>query len=227
MRELLMDAFAVAMRDPDVGVVVITGAGGNFSAGSDLTRVAEQDTPARVERMALFQRFVLGWRDAPKPVIVAVEGSAAGGGLSMALVADWAVAAEDAFFLPGWLRIGLVPDVACVWLLSRVLGEKRAWDWIVRGGRMDGAAAAEAGVVTDVCEPGDALTRALRIADSAVELPTHALTATKRLFRLALASHPSDFLLGELYAEAYLFGTADHREGVASFLEKRHPDWRT
>lgn len=225
MRAQLVPAFGEVADDDEVRAIVVTGAGEHFCGGSDLRAIKGQDIRGRVERTAVFQRFILSWAEIPKPVLVAVEGAAAGGGVAMTLASDWAVAAEDAYFVPGYIRIALVPDVSMMWMLVRAIGEKKAKDWILSNRRVTAEEALTWGLLSVTCGSGAALETARAKAHELAELPGEAVAATKRLFVLARSSHPRDFILGELYAIGYLFRGDEHTEGVDAFLEKRKPNW--
>ncbi|MBX3093760.1 MAG: enoyl-CoA hydratase/isomerase family protein [Cryobacterium sp.] len=223
MRELLMQQFDRAAADSDVAAIVITGDGGNFSAGSDIGAILDQSLEARTERLAEFQLFLAGWRQLEKPVLIAVEGAAAGGGVSMVLAADWAIGSTDSRFTGGWVALGLAPDAGALWWLVRVLGRKRAFEWVHSRSSMTATDAASSGMLTATCPPGEALRAALERAQQLVSLPAAARAETKRLMAAALqAPSLDDYLPLELSSLASLFASEEHREAVRAFLARRH-----
>src|SRR5215467_932494 len=168
-------------RDPSVRAVVITGAGRGFSAGQDLTAFGEAGDVAAMLR-ATYHVNVLAIRSLEKPVIAAVNGVCAGAGLSLACACDIRLASDAAFFVPGFVGIGLVPDSGGTYLIQRLLGTARAFEWMTSNRRLTAAEAHAWGLVSDVVE---ADSFAARVAERAAQLaaaPTAAIALTKRLF---------------------------------------------
>ena len=222
MRRLLMACFAEAFADGAVGAIVVTGANAAFSAGSDIAAIPGQAVVERVERLERFQDFVARWSEQPKPVIAAVEGPVAGGGVSMVLASDVAIASSEARFVGGWLQLGLAPDAGAVWSLVRTLGPKRAFDWLHGGSELGAARAEELGVVTAICEPGQALTAAIARAEIVLRAPVSARAASKRLFAEAMANPDLRSYLAVESAElAALFSSVEHLEAVEAYLRRR------
>lgn len=222
MRELLMQQFARAAADSDVAAIVITGDGGNFSAGSDIGAILDQLIELRTERLKEFQLFLAGWRELEKPVLVAVEGAAAGGGVSMVLAADWAVGSTESRFTGGWVALGLAPDAGALWWLVRSLGRKRAFEWVHARSPMTATDAAASGVLTATCPPGEALRVALERAQQLMALPATARAETKKLIAAALqAPTLDDYLPIERSSLASLFASEEHTEAVRAFLARR------
>lgn len=221
MREQFMAAFQDAVAAYAVAAIVITGAGGNFSAGGDISAMAAQTTAERVELLGRIQRFMLTWPTIPKPILVAVEGAAAGGGVALTLAADWAVAASDARFVAGWLAIALAPDMGAAWWAPRVLGPKRAFDWL-HGARIHAAEALATGLVSAVCEPGAARAMAVARAQQMVALPAAGRAAAKRMIAASLATADrAAFAEIELDEMTRLIDSDDHRLAVEAFLMRK------
>jgi 2-(1,2-epoxy-1,2-dihydrophenyl)acetyl-CoA isomerase len=224
MRTRLMAAFSGCLepRADPASAIVITGANGGFSAGSDIGAMLSQPVQERTERLTEFQEFLAGWSALDIPVLVAAEGPVAGGGVSMALAADWAVAADGAFFVSGWLGIGLVPDAGAAWWLVRAMGPKAAFDWIHSSRRLDAEAARSAGLVSVTCPAGAALDTALARARELLAVPRQARAQTKAVLRAAAgAASLEDFLPAEAAAQRELFSGAEHRELVSQFRDRR------
>jgi 2-(1,2-epoxy-1,2-dihydrophenyl)acetyl-CoA isomerase len=209
-------------RDPDVRAIVITGAGRGFSAGQDLKAFGEAGDVGAMLR-ATYHVNVLAIRSLEKPVIAAVNGVCAGAGLSLACSCDIRLASDAAFFVPGFVGIGLIPDSGGTYFLQRLLGTARAFEWMTSNRRLTAAEAHAWGLVSEVIEAD--LFEA-RVAERAAELasgPTHAIASTKRLYDEAATSTLGEQLEREAEAQAEAAQTGDFREGVAAFGEKREP----
>ncbi len=216
----LRDALTEA-QDAAVRCVVVTGAGKGFCAGQDLKEFAEVSTSIGDALEQTYHPNIRLVRGLEKPVIAAVNGAAAGAGLSFACACDVRVASDAATFVPGFVGIGLVPDSGGTWFVHRLLGFARAFEWMCANTRVSAAEALEWGLVSEVI-PADGFRE--RVAELAAEWaarPTLAVGRTKRLFEHA--NDPS--LEAQLALEAELqqasVGTADFREGVDAFLQKR------
>src|SRR3954467_5187691 len=177
-------ALAAALKEAradDVRAVVITGAGRGFCVGQDLTEFREVDDVGAHLR-ATYHRNVLAIRALEKPVIAAVNGAAAGAGLSLACACDLRIAADAATFVPAFVSIGLVPDSGGTYFIHRLLGQARAFEWMTSGGRLSAPEAHAWGLVSEVVE-GEALpARAAELAALYAAAPTQAVALTKRLF---------------------------------------------
>jgi 2-(1,2-epoxy-1,2-dihydrophenyl)acetyl-CoA isomerase len=212
-------------RDPAVRAVVITGAGRGFSAGQDLTAFGEAGDVATMLR-ATYHVNVLAIRSLEKPVIAAVNGVCAGAGLSLACACDIRLASDTAFFVPGFVGIGLIPDSGGTYFIQRLLGTPRAFEWMTSNRRLTAAEAHAWGLVSEVVE-ADAF--AARVDERAAELaaaPTRAIALTKRLSDEAATSTLEEQLEREAEAQAEATQTDDFREGVSAFGEKRTPEFR-
>src|SRR6185437_12058892 len=209
-----------AARDPAVRVVVITGAGRGFSAGQDLTEFGEAGDVGSMLR-ATYHVNVMAIRSLEKPVLAAVNGVCAGAGLSLACACDIRLASDAAFFVPGFVGIGLIPDAGGTYFLQRLLGTPRAFEWMSSNRRLSAAEAHAWGLVSEVIE---AASFATRVAERAAELaagPTRAIASTKRLYDAAATATLEEQLEREAEAQAEAAQTDDFREGVAAFGEKR------
>jgi 2-(1,2-epoxy-1,2-dihydrophenyl)acetyl-CoA isomerase len=222
MRRELLAAMKAAGRDEAVRVVVLTGEGRGFSSGADLRGGAEERAFRRVLTDE-YNPLIVAIRELPKPVIAAVNGVAAGAGVSIALACDLVYASQDARFIQAFVRIGLVPDSGSTRTLVRALGRHRAAQLIFGGEPLSAADAREAGLVNEVV-PADQLAATVQAAAARLAgAPTRAIGLAKRAI-----NHAEDALLGESLAmEAALQElagrTEDHAEGVAAFGEKREP----
>lgn len=208
-------------EDPEVRAVVITGAGRGFCVGQDL-----QDFSAGAGEVAdnlrdNYHRNVLAIRALEKPVIAAVNGPAAGAGMSLALACDVRVACDAASFVPAFINIGLVPDSGGTWLVRRLLGAARAFEWLATGRRLGADEARQWGIVSEVCSAEELPARALEVAQLFAAMPTRAVWETKRLLDAAETSTFEEQLEREAAAQAEMTQTPDFTEGVAAFLGKR------
>jgi 2-(1,2-epoxy-1,2-dihydrophenyl)acetyl-CoA isomerase len=158
-------------------------------------------------------------------VIAAVNGAAAGAGLSLAVACDVRIAADGAVFVPGFVGIGLVPDSGGTWFLHRLLGFARAFEWMSSNRRLTAGEALEWGLVSEVV-PGEGFeARVAEIAATWAALPTRAVAGTKRLFDHAYDAQLEEQLAFEAIEQEAATGTEDFREGVAAFIEKRPPSF--
>jgi 2-(1,2-epoxy-1,2-dihydrophenyl)acetyl-CoA isomerase len=209
-----------------VRAVVLTGAGRGFCAGQDLTefRDAAGDIVERLH--ATYHPNILAIRTLEKPVIAAVNGAAAGAGMSFACACDLRIAADNAIFAPGFVNIGLVPDSGGTFFVSRLIGYARAFEWLCSGRRLSAAEAHAFGLVSEVVE-ADALTaRAAELAATLAALPTKAIGMTKRLLDRAGGSTLDEQLEWEAQLQAVATQSEDFGEGVQAFLEKRKPSFK-
>uniref|UniRef100_A0A831XHQ5 2-(1,2-epoxy-1,2-dihydrophenyl)acetyl-CoA isomerase n=1 Tax=Thermus islandicus TaxID=540988 RepID=A0A831XHQ5_9DEIN len=222
----LLDALHAALEeangDPGVRALLLTGAGKAFSAGQDLLEFGEAkpDYEAHLRR---YNRVVEALSSLEKPLVVAVNGAAAGAGMSLALWGDLRLAAKEASFTPAFVKIGLVPDSGMSFLLPRLVGLAKAQELLHLSPRLSAEEALALGLVHRVVPGEGLLEEALGLARTLAEGPTRAHALTKKLlletYRLSLTE--------ALALEAILQGeagrTLDHEEGVRAFREKRPP----
>jgi 2-(1,2-epoxy-1,2-dihydrophenyl)acetyl-CoA isomerase len=221
-RRELIAAIKDVARDRAVRAVVLTGEGRAFCAGQDLREEgALEDVAATVRET--YAPIVSGLVAMEKPVIAAVNGPAAGAGLSFALACDLRLMAEDAFLTMAFSNIALVPDSGGSWFLARSLGYARALELAMTGRRIDAEEALSLGLVQQVV-PGNRLrAEAASLAAELAARPTQAIAWTKRLMREALTSTLEQTLESEAQLQAAAVRSHDHQEGVRAFLERRPP----
>ena len=212
-------------RDPAVRAVVITGAGRGFSAGQDLTAFGESGDVAAMLR-ATYHVNVMAIRSLEKPVIAAVNGVCAGAGLSLACACDIRLASDAAFFVPGFVGIGLVPDAAGTYFVHRLLGASRAFEWMTTNRRLTAAEAHAWGLVSEVVDADAFEARVREHAATYAAGPTRAIGMTKRLFDHADTATLEEQLEMEAQLQSAAAQGEDFREGVAAFLEKRAAEFR-
>ncbi len=213
-------------READVRAVVITGAGRGFCVGQDLTefREAPGDIGSRLRES--YHPNILAIRALEKPVIAAVNGVAAGAGMSFACACDIRIAADSASFIPAFINIGLVPDSGGSYFVTRILGPARALEWLASGRKLTAAEAHAWGLVSEVVENDALVRRAGELATQLAALPTRGIGMTKRLIDHALNATLEEQLDREAQLQAAATQTGDFKEGVAAFLEKRPPQFR-
>jgi 2-(1,2-epoxy-1,2-dihydrophenyl)acetyl-CoA isomerase len=222
-------ALAAALKDArDAGVraVVITGAGRGFCVGQDLTefREAPDDIGSRLRDN--YHPNIRAIRALEKPVIAAVNGAAAGAGMSLACACDLRIAADSATFVPAFINIGLIPDSGGSYFVTRILGPARAFEWLASGKRLTAAEAQAWGLVSEVVETGALPTRAGELAARLADLPTRGIGMTKRLLDHAVTATLERQLEREAQLQTAATQTEDFKEGVAAFLEKRPARFR-
>jgi 2-(1,2-epoxy-1,2-dihydrophenyl)acetyl-CoA isomerase len=210
-----------AAGDQGIRAVVITGAGRGFCVGQDLQEFSSGARDVAENLRRNYHRNVLAIRALEKPVIAAVNGPAAGAGLSLALACDVRIASDAASFVPAFISIGLVPDSGGTWLARRLLGAARAFEWLSTGRRLDPEEARSWGLVSEVVAAAELPERAQEVAQLFAGMPTRAVWETKRLLDAAETRSFDAQLELEARAQAELTRTHDFREGVAAFLAKR------
>jgi 2-(1,2-epoxy-1,2-dihydrophenyl)acetyl-CoA isomerase len=210
-------------REPEVRAVVITGAGRAFCVGQDLTEFREAPGDIGVRLRETYHPNVLAIRGLEKPVIAAVNGTAAGAGLSFACVCDIRLASDAASFIPAFINIGLIPDSGGSYFVTRILGPARAFEWLASGRRLAATEAHAWGLVSEVVEGDGLAARAAEVAGELAALPTRGIGMTKRLIEHALDASLEEQLDREAQLQAAATQTDDFREGVDAFLEKRPP----
>jgi 2-(1,2-epoxy-1,2-dihydrophenyl)acetyl-CoA isomerase len=225
MSDELVDAFTSARADPGVRAVLLTGAGRGFCAGQDLTEFQTTEGPPDIEAHLerAYHKLIPIIVETPKPVICAVNGVAAGAGVSLAVACDVRIASETARFTQAFVKIGLVPDSGGTWLLPRVVGAAKALELSISGEMVDAEEALRIGLVSRVVA-ADALDKeSLDYAAELAALPTAAIGEAKALIRDALAADLQTALRREAEAQSRMGRTHDFMEGVRAFTEKRDP----
>jgi 2-(1,2-epoxy-1,2-dihydrophenyl)acetyl-CoA isomerase len=239
-RPLALNALTVAMGhefrsamnealESGARAIVLTGAGRAFCAGGDLREMQKMaDKEGRLEAffdepLTLIHECVRLIREAPVPVIAAVNGLATGGGCNFALACDIVLAAETAQFNQAFIKIGLTPDCGGTFILPRLVGTKRATELLMTGDMVDARRAAEMGMINRTVADEELMTEALALAERLASAPTKALASIKRLIEESATSDYKAQLELEHKAQLQSGQTKDFREGVAAFIEKRPP----
>ena len=218
----LADALSEA-ADASVRAVVITGAGKGFSSGQDLKEFGEMPESIQERLEQTYHPNIRAIRALEKPVLAAVNGPAAGAGLSLACACDLRIAADSATFVPGFIGIGLVPDSGGSYFVRRLLGTARAFDWMTTNRRLTAAEAHAWGLVNEVVETEELAAHVAGVAGIYAGLPTRGIALTKQLFDHGDTATLEEQLAFEAQLQQEATGTADFAEGVAAFVEKRSP----
>ncbi|MBL6454991.1 enoyl-CoA hydratase/isomerase family protein [Belnapia sp. T6] len=226
MAAAFREAVDALPQDPDLRCVVLCGAGRAFMAGGDIAAFQGPQALAEIRRILKpMHEGVAGLAALPVPVLASVQGAAAGGGFSLALGADLMIAAEDARFALGYLKLGTVPDCGGSWVLPRLLGLRGAMGLAMLGEELDGRAALAAGLVNRIVPAAELEAATEALAQQLASGPTAAFGRAKALLRAS----PGRDLPTQLHAEEEAFlasaGTADFAEGVGAFLGRRRAEF--
>ncbi len=216
----------VAPDDHDA--VLITGEGEAFCAGGDVEAMADREESAEAARTRLaetFGRLFEAVFTSRVPVVARVNGDAAGAGLSLAAVADFAYAVESARFVAAFVHVGLVPDTGGTFLLPRLVGWKTAKRLAVTGDPMPASEAAAAGLVNESVPPAGLDDRVADCLDTLADRPTETVGLIKRAMHENLGREWGPALDYEQHVQALAYDTDAHAEGVAAFLEDRSPEF--
>ena len=226
IREL--NAVLDEIEDParDARCLLITGEGRGFCAGANLSDPekdmggdTQPDLGAGLEKW--YNPFLLRLRNLPMPIITAVNGPAAGVGMSFALMGDLVLAARSAFFLQAFRRIGLIPDGGATFILPRMIGFSRAMELSLLGERLPAEKALEWGMINRVYEDDELMSEALKLAEALAAGPTETLRLIRQAYWKSIDNTYEAQLKLERNLQQQAGQTHDFREGVAAFLEKR------
>lgn len=221
MYSRLTEELTQAARDPQVRVVILHGAGGSFTSGNDLQDFARglnlspEDSP--------IVQFMLTLRDFPKPFIAAVTGVAVGIGTTLLLHSDFAYASPASEFRTPFAQLGLCPEYAASLFLPRLVGHRKANEWLMLGKTFNAQQAAEAGVINEVVE--DPLATARKVAEQITQMAPAAVRATKALLRQPVADDVRQIMEEEIRVFSERLRSPEFAEAAAAFFEKRAPDF--
>ena len=236
-RNYLADEFARISEDLSVRAVIFTANGKGFCTGADLRvarpeRVQPSDAPDRaIMEVARgikvgAQKLISAILDCEKPVIAAVNGTAAGMGVHMAVACDLVIAAEGVRFIEVFVRRGLVPDAGGVYLLPRLIGPQKAKELMFFGDDVSAADAAAMGLINRVVPPDELMPAARAWAERLAAQPTKSLTMSKLLVNRSFETSRQTMFEMESWAQEVLMAGEDADEGVNAFKERRDPNWK-
>jgi enoyl-CoA hydratase/carnithine racemase len=223
MRQLLRDTMHRLMAgDPESRAIVLTGAGEHFCAGADISEMTKRTILQSREILAESCVVVRDMLAGPKPVVAAVEGVAFGAGLSLAVAADYVVAASNARFCAAFLRVGLIPDTGILWTLPKKIGMSRAREMLSLAAEIDGTKAGAISLANEVVEPGTTLAAAIEVARGLAEHPPLAIA----LLKAALTDGATTMdaaLRTEIDYQPVLRQSRDHQAACRAFVDKSKP----
>ncbi|WP_257349364.1 enoyl-CoA hydratase-related protein [Pseudalkalibacillus decolorationis] len=218
-------ALKEADRDTEVRCLVITGNGRAFSSGEDLAGVKQDTDHAEILRKR-YNPMVQKLASVEKPIIAAVNGVAAGAGMSLALACDFRLLSEKANFIEAFINVGLVPDSGNLFYLPRLVGHAKALELAVMGEKVSAEEAKEVGLATKVIPLDQWEEEVSAFAENLAKKPTKAIGLIKRYLQKSWESDLDEMLENEAYAQRTAGQTKDHAEGVQAFLEKRKPEFK-
>lgn len=218
--------------DENVRAIILTGEGKAFCTGAALDSLIDENG-LKVTPQSLRQSFdedlnplLRMMLDLNKPIIVAINGTVAGGGMGLALMGDIVIASDTAKFYCGFVKmLAIVPDVGTCWLLPNLMGRNRALPMALLGDALSAADAQEVGMIYRTVPPEMLMDQAQDYAERLMQAPTDALRRTRKLFTDASSTPYSDMLDSERDTNCELVAAPEMREGVSAFLEKRPPDF--
>lgn len=224
--DAMIEAFQRLGRDPDVGVIVLTGAGRAFCAGGDvkdLSGRAERTLEKRIEDLRHKQGVALTMHRCPKPIVAAVNGAAMGAGLSIALMADFRIVATTATFATAFAAVGFSGDFGISWSLPRLVGPAKARELLMLNPRLNAEAAERLGLVTRLVDGASLMEEAMTFATTLASGPVVAWTMMKRNLNFAETQGLAETLDLEASNQSRCAMTEDHREARTAWMEKRPP----
>jgi len=220
----LQDALKLAKRDKEVRVIVLTGAGKAFCSGQDLKAIANAEN--RSLRDSLDKRYnpiIKAMRSMPKPIIGRINGVAAGAGCSLALACDFVVASEYASFIEVFINVGLVLDSGSSYFLPRLVGSARAFEMSTMGNKVKAEQALEWGIINRVAKADELDSVVDEVAQYYANAPTKAVALMKQMLNKSFHSDLDEMLEYEACCQEIAGNSADYKEGVSAFNEKRKP----
>lgn len=230
MGDQLKEALMEAESNSDVRCVLLTGSGRAFCAGQDLAEATEvSDDPDRDLSEIVHHTYIpiiKGIRELEKPVICAVNGTAAGAGANIALACDIVIASEEASFIQSFSQIGLIPDSGGTYILPRLIGLARATALTFLGEKVSAQEAVDMGMIWRSYPANEYLDEAKSIASKFAKMPTRGFGLTKRGFNAGFSNDLENQMKLEAKLQAEAGNTYDYNEGVQAFLDKRKPEFK-
>lgn len=222
MNKEIIAALKQADRDAAVRCIVITGLGRAFCAGEDIGNV-DEDTNHALFLRERYHPMVTTLKDVGKPTIAAVNGVAAGAGMSLALACDFRIVHRNAKFVSAFMEIGLIPDSGFIYVLPRLVGYAKALEIAALGKPITGDEAFELGLATEVIAAEEWEEQVVAFSSKIASLPTKAYSLIKHYMMDSMHMRFDDVLEQEAQAQRIAGLTADHQEGLQAFREKRKP----
>ncbi len=211
----------------DIKTIILTGSGKAFCAGGDLRRLEKgfKEPLEGYYYMKNFHPWVLKFSKLEKPVIAAVNGYAVGAGFCIALLCDVVLASENAIFAQSFSNVGLIPDLAGMYFLPRMVGPQKAKEMVFTGDKISASEAKDLGIVNHVIPDDQLLKEAETLAEKIANGPSIAHKFAKEIINLSTEIKLEELLSLEAHAQSICFQTEDHKEAVAAFMQKRKPNF--
>lgn len=209
----------------NIKVIILTGSGTAFSAGGDLTTLKTVDAIAGRKRLQAGHEVIRSILNLEKPVIAALNGVAAGAGVSLALACDVIVASEKSSFIQSFMKVGLVPDLGACYFLPKLIGRHRALELLLTGGKLSAHQAHSLGIINRIVPEDWLMKEAYSIATMFAEGPGLAMGFAKRITNRKVVAEIEETLELEAFAQALCFESQDFKEGINAFFEKRKPQF--
>lgn len=222
----LAEAICRAGEDEAVKVIVITGAGKAFCAGGDVSYFRELDLEGGYSFVKQAQDVVRAFKKTEKPIIAAVNGFAVGAGLSLVLLSDMVISSDKALFGAAFVKVGLVPDLGMLYTLPRAIGLHKANELVLTGKNIDAQEAYRLGIVNTVVEHDKLGEAVAELCQLLAGHPGRAMGSAKTMMNLGLNMGLGELLESEALTQAVCMMTADSREGVDAFINKRQPNFK-
>lgn len=221
----LATVFGLLHEDSAVRAIILSGSGAGFCAGSDIGGMLQTTGAAARRRLQRRHAAVIAISQIEKPVIASLRGAVAGIGFSLASACDMVVASETTYFQQAFRNVGLVPDGGAVHFLSQRLGISRAKDLVMTGRKLAAGEAFDWGLINRLVPDGDLERETLDLASQLAAGPTYIIGMTKKMFAASTVPSLYNLLEIESFAASVARSSADHREGVTAFKEKRKPQF--
>ena len=223
----LLSAYQDVAADSEIGAVILTGAEKAFCAGGDLKKLGQgfASAEAGYDYMRSFRDMVTTFMNMPKPTIAAVNGFAVGAGFCIAMQADLVLASEKAKFGMAFANVGLIPDLAGLYTLPRLVGLQRAKELVFTGRTIGAEEAKEIGIVNQVVAPDTLIDEAEKLAEKLAKGPRVALRMAKSVINDSINMTLEQLLDLEPHAQSICFQSQDHKIGVDAFFKKEKPSF--
>jgi len=227
MALLLQEVLDKCKETPEVKVIYLTGAGKAFCAGQDVKALTDENAPGLSNILdELFNPIIKRIFDLEKPIVAAVNGVAAGAGANIAIACDITVAADNASFIQAFTKIGLIPDSGGTYILPRLIGWQKASALMMLGEKVSGKEAQEMGMIYQCYSSRSFAKSSWSIAERLTKMPSKALALTKKALTYSYSSDLERQLSIETELQSTASRTADFKEGIQAFIEKRAPDFK-
>lgn len=229
LKQRVLDSLEEAEADDEVRVIVLQGAGGNFSSGGDikemLSKGMDKETLSNTLKGMVegAGEVSLKLRKVHKPIIAKLEGAVAGAGMNLALTCDFRITADNAKFVQAFVHIGLVPDAGGIYLLNQLIGPAKTTELVMLGDKISAQDMADLNLVNQVVSKDELDDAVLKLATRLSALPSTALSTMKHMLNTHAYSGLNEALDMEVHQQARLAKTDDFIEGIGAFVEKRRP----